>query len=299
LHDGKAIVKIAFQEKYGFAMNSNPHSNETDRLLRERGFLIWSPGVRTPIVVSDDVRDVGVRVWNRKEVPPQGGTILRVDKRVGATPQKAFERDLKAWSSLLNSQFIPWCFIDNARSAWKLDQGRVGHAIANGVLAMPSRRHRAWFVELVVDDQAFSPDPVARVAGQRLRRPGQTAFKLNMLAMYGRCAVTGCSTLEALEAAHIKVVDGQDLNSADNGLLLRRDIHSLLDRYLITLSKDGRTIETSSALTDLTYADLRGRSVALPEGEISLNLDYVADHRRRFKEHQENVAKATLARKGT
>jgi len=59
----------------------------------------------------------------------------------------------------------------------------------------------------------------------------------------GRCAVTGCVTPEALEAAHILRFNNKDLNDPANGILLRKDIHVLLDSWLITLSEDGSRLD--------------------------------------------------------
>ena len=55
-----------------------------------------------------------------------------------------------------------------------------------------------------------------------------------------RCAVTQERTLPALEAAHIRPYgDGGD-HEAQNGLLLRRDIHSLFDAGYVTVTPDLR-----------------------------------------------------------
>jgi putative restriction endonuclease len=51
-----------------------------------------------------------------------------------------------------------------------------------------------------------------------------------------RCAITQERTLPALEAAHIRPYgDGGD-HEARNGLLLRRDIHSLFDAGYVTVT---------------------------------------------------------------
>lgn len=59
-----------------------------------------------------------------------------------------------------------------------------------------------------------------------------------------KCAVTGCTVGAANEAAHIRVDEHHqtDFNDDDNGILLRADIHALLDACLITFSLDGKRI---------------------------------------------------------
>ena len=53
-----------------------------------------------------------------------------------------------------------------------------------------------------------------------------------------RCAVTQERTLPALEAAHIRPYGDGGEHEARNGLLLRRDIHSLMDAGYVTVTPD-------------------------------------------------------------
>jgi hypothetical protein len=73
-------------------------------------------------------------------------------------------------------------------------------------------------------------------------RTEQANFRLAVFrACNGRCVVSGCDVPEALEAAHL---NGRDWraghNSAEDGILLRRDLHTLYDRGLLQIDKDGR-----------------------------------------------------------
>ena len=72
-------------------------------------------------------------------------------------------------------------------------------------------------------------------------RPQQTAFRNAVFRICGgRCVVSGCSVPEALEAAHLR---GRDWhaghNAAEDGILLRRDLHTLYDRGLLHISDAG------------------------------------------------------------
>lgn len=70
-------------------------------------------------------------------------------------------------------------------------------------------------------------------------RIGQGAFKVLITDAYKRrCAITGEKTLPVLEAAHIKPYSLEGPNEIKNGLLLRRDYHTLFDRGYITINKD-------------------------------------------------------------
>ncbi len=72
-------------------------------------------------------------------------------------------------------------------------------------------------------------------------RLGQGAFRVLVTDIYQRrCAVTQERTLPALEAAHIRPYGEGGPHEAQNGLLLRRDIHSLFDAGYVTVTPDLR-----------------------------------------------------------
>ena len=89
-------------------------------------------------------------------------------------------------------------------------------------------------------------------------RTQQAAFRLAVFrACGGRCIVSGCAVPEALEAAHL---DGRDWraghNAAEDGILLRRDLHTLYDRGLLTIDADGR-VALDTRVRDY-YEELHG-----------------------------------------
>jgi putative restriction endonuclease len=81
----------------------------------------------------------------------------------------------------------------------------------------------------------------ARYGKPQLLHPrlGQGAFRVLVTDTYNRrCAVTQERTLPALEAAHIRPYAEGGQHEARNGLLLRRDIHSLFDAGYVTVTPD-------------------------------------------------------------
>jgi len=81
-------------------------------------------------------------------------------------------------------------------------------------------------------------------------RLGQGAFRVLVTDAYNRkCSVTGEKTLPVLDAAHIKSFSSNGPNSADNGLLLRTDIHKLFDKGYITVN-DEYKVEVSKRLNE-------------------------------------------------
>jgi putative restriction endonuclease len=70
-------------------------------------------------------------------------------------------------------------------------------------------------------------------------RLGQSSFRVLVTDAYQRrCAITGESTLVALEAAHIIPYSGEGDHDVRNGLLLRADFHRLFDVGLVGVTPD-------------------------------------------------------------
>jgi hypothetical protein len=110
-------------------------------------------------------------------------------------------------------------------------------------------------------------DYEARLRTQQdiVRRQGQSAFRDALLAAYrGRCAITACDAPWVLEAAHLRPYRGPATNRADNGLLLRADIHTLLDLRLLAPHPSTRIISISSQLVGTSYEEFASRPLAEP-----------------------------------
>ena len=72
-------------------------------------------------------------------------------------------------------------------------------------------------------------------------RLGQGAFRVAVTEAYGRqCAVTDGKVLPALDAAHIKPFSEGGLHTNSNGILLRKDIHSVFDAGYATVDENYR-----------------------------------------------------------
>jgi WD40 repeat protein len=99
-----------------------------------------------------------------------------------------------------------------------------------------------------------------------VRRRGQKAFREKLLAAYNnQCAVTDCDAEQALEAAHIYPYKGDDTNQIWNGLILRSDIHTLFDLYLLTIDPEEKTVCLAPTLKNTTYRELNSKKIRLPE----------------------------------
>lgn len=112
---------------------------------------------------------------------------------------------------------------------------------------------------------------VPRYGEPRLIEPrlGQGAFRVVVTDIYERrCAVTQEKTLPALEAAHIRPYADGGSHLSSNGLLLRRDLHSLFDAGYVTVTPEHR-FEVSRRIKEefengRHYYALHGRNIVLP-----------------------------------
>jgi putative restriction endonuclease len=100
-------------------------------------------------------------------------------------------------------------------------------------------------------------------------RLGQGTFRVLVTEAYNRrCAMTGEKTLPVLEAAHIRSYKEGGPHRTSNGLLLRRDLHTLFDSGYMTVTPDYR-IEVSKRIREefdngREYYALHGGSLILP-----------------------------------
>lgn len=114
-------------------------------------------------------------------------------------------------------------------------------------------------------DQARYGDPI-------LVRPrlGQGAFRILVTDNYARrCAVSGERTLPALDAAHIRPFSEGGSHKVSNGVLFRRDIHSLFDLGYVTISPDMK-FEVSRKIREeyengRQYYSLHGTRIRVPD----------------------------------
>jgi hypothetical protein len=143
-------------------------------------------------------------------------------------------------------------------------------------------RAKANALPLPVDDFKHdkSVDQRERRIAEIIRRRGQPKFRATLIAAYGgRCPITGCDALEALEAAHITPYRGEATNHPQNGLLLRADLHSLFDLGLIAINPATMSLVVAIQLAKTSYATFAGKTLAEPtHPSFSPSLDALAEH---------------------
>lgn len=143
-------------------------------------------------------------------------------------------------------------------STEEADGLKLWNVVQEGVVATP-------LLELADQEQSRYGEPV-------LIRPrlGQGAFRVVVTDSYQRrCAVSGERTLPALDAAHIRPFSNGGKHEPSNGILLRRDIHSLFDSGYVTISPDLK-FEVSQRIREefengRHYYALHGQKIARPD----------------------------------
>jgi putative restriction endonuclease len=119
---------------------------------------------------------------------------------------------------------------------------------------------------------AYEKDSQDRYGKPVLMRPrlGQGAFRFLVTDNYRRrCAISGERTLPALDAAHIRPFAKGGPHEVANGILMRRDIHSLFDLGYVTITPDMK-FEVSKKIREeyengRYYYSLHGTEITRPE----------------------------------
>lgn len=115
-------------------------------------------------------------------------------------------------------------------------------------------------------------------------RLGQGSFRVIVMDVYRRrCAVTGERTLPALEASHIKPYKEDGPHHVQNGILLRSDIHRLLDAGYGTISSDYYFEVSRRIRSDFDngkeYYSLHGTKLSIPNAaELCPNKEFISWH---------------------
>jgi Rad3-related DNA helicase len=125
---------------------------------------------------------------------------------------------------------------DDRVMVWLADP-RV-HDMRNGIIAAIPERFRDQF--LVALGQLRMTQAAVRTE--------QAAFRAALLAHYGKCVVTGCMVEAALEAAHLPGRSWKaGHNGVEDGIVVRADIHSLLDKGLMLIEGGVLRVDPSIA----------------------------------------------------
>jgi len=144
----------------------------------------------------------------------------------------------------------------------------------------------------IEEEIKFNPKNIEDARDQIMKsifvRRGQRKFRKILLNEFERrCAITGCTVEEILEAAHIIPYKGEHTNKLANGLLLRADIHTLFDLGFISIDTNTMTVIIDSALSNTEYKQFSGmRLKAKPR--VLENIKLVLDERQIINKSKRN-----------
>lgn len=199
------------------------------------------------------VREMRARIAKYRRADPDGRSDFDIGCRILTQP---FFLDEPEWIAVPNS-WSPNIVSFKTYNTCDTEGLALWEAVTN-------RLSRQAFPSMMRDQ--------ARFGAPRLIRPrlGQGAFRVIVTDSYGRrCAVTRERTLPALEAAHIRPYGDGGVHEARNGLLLRRDIHSLFDAGYVTVTPD-LDFEVSRRIKEefengRHYYSLHGQRISAPQ----------------------------------
>jgi hypothetical protein len=96
-------------------------------------------------------------------------------------------------------------------------------------------------------------------------RRGQAGFRTALLEAYDRCcAITRCTVLDVLEAAHVTPYLGPETNNVTNGILLRADLHTLFDLHMIAVDPENMRVSVHPKLKQSEYGKYDGTKISTP-----------------------------------
>lgn len=97
------------------------------------------------------------------------------------------------------------------------------------------------------------------------KRRFQSPFRRQLMQVYGgACVISGCDVPSAIDAAHLVPVASGGSSDVHNGLLLRKDLHRLLDDHLLTIDPDTLRVYLMPSVRR-AYCLYHGKRVYLPD----------------------------------
>jgi predicted restriction endonuclease len=120
--------------------------------------------------------------------------------------------------------------------------------------------------EYLTPNQGDDPDdrPRDRVMQEIAVRRGATAFRNSQLKRFCKqCAISGCTLVDVLEAAHIRAYRAEYDNNQKNGILLRSDLHTLFDLDLLAVNPTNQSVAIHKSVIEKQYSQFHGRDLCV------------------------------------
>ena len=202
---------------------------------------------------------------SRKDGSPISDTALTIGRAVGGVYNKVLNfraldpRDERAGLSASgeNDKLVWAEFFDEEKQTLKKEELNKAFKALFGSGSKSQERKKVTYKDF---GEAPDDDPEElRLFALKVRK-GQPKFRKKLIALYnGKCAISGSGPESVLEAAHIESHAKTGINSSENGLLLRSDLHTLFDAGLIRVKPDSLSIEIDPELKGTLYESFAGR----------------------------------------
>ncbi len=171
---------------------------------------------------------------------------------------------------------------ENGDAQWRMDD-----------VATKAIEQAGWFRQVAEEKPGpTQPREVSETEREALikARVGQGNFRTDVIALWGSCAVTGCSLSKILVASHLvpwaACATNPERLDPFNGLLLTPNLDRLVDRCLIAFNDDG-SILLSKELTAEEWAILGVSEKSKLRFVRPAMLPYLQRHRELFRADQE------------
>jgi putative restriction endonuclease len=189
---------------------------------------------------------------------------------------------------LVEPVFFPSDLWFDLPSSWSLSiqRGKIYSTDEAEGLKLWNRLHDAAQASGTIESSEMA-EVQARYGSPTLITPrlGQGAFRVAVTEAYGRqCALTDGKVLPALDAAHIRPYSEGGHHTKSNGILLRKDIHSVFDAGYATVNRDYEFLVSKKVKEVFNngeeYLRLDGKALRLPKSKFDWpNPDYLEWHR--------------------
>lgn len=124
--------------------------------------------------------------------------------------------------------------------------------------------------------QEASDDELNKIQSLINKRKNQSLFRKNLMTLYkGTCPVSGMNVNEVLEAAHIVSHSIKGINSNDNGILLRSDLHKLFDKNLLLINPNTLEVSLHSSLKNTEYEKFSGKRIGKRIDDSEISYEYL------------------------
>ena len=235
--------------------------------------------------------------------------IKTVDTTVGSSVPTVFFTDVAAVMGIPIVSGMPAMarrIIENAGLLWHPDfasehapSGGGGTVTALGLLQlknaallwlghateeMPSA-YEDWQPAL---DWIKQRENLNREMRESVVRPGSSEFRKKVLDSYAqKCAVSGISSVEAIEVAHIVPYYGTESDHIENALPLRADIHKLFDTGMLIIyfnEEDGKFRIKCHGYVMKDYSHYHNQELNLPADQNNSPSRFaLLEHQKLFK----------------